>query len=72
MVKKARLVAVAGEKRSPMFPDVPTFKEKGVDLVASPWYALFAPPGTPPDVIQKLARAESNQPAFDRGTNLFC
>jgi tripartite-type tricarboxylate transporter receptor subunit TctC len=55
--KKARLVAVAGEKRSPMFPDVPTFKEQGVDLVASPWYALFAPAGTPPDVIQKLARA---------------
>jgi tripartite-type tricarboxylate transporter receptor subunit TctC len=55
--KKARLVAVAGEKRSPMFPDVPTFREQGVDLVASPWYALFAPAGTPPDVIQKLARA---------------
>ncbi len=55
--KKARLIAVAGEKRSPMFPDVPTFKEQGVDLVASPWYALFAPAGTPPDVIQKLARA---------------
>ncbi len=55
--KKARLVAVAGEKRSPMFPDVPTFKEQGVDLVASPWYAMFAPAGTPPDVIQKLARA---------------
>ncbi len=55
--KKARLIAVAGEKRSPMFPDVPTFREQGVDLVASPWYALFAPAGTPPDVIQKLARA---------------
>jgi tripartite-type tricarboxylate transporter receptor subunit TctC len=55
--KKARLIAVAGEKRSAMFPDVPTFKEQGVDLVASPWYALFAPAGTPPDVIQKLARA---------------
>jgi tripartite-type tricarboxylate transporter receptor subunit TctC len=55
--KKARLVAVAGEKRSPMFPDVPTFREQGVDLVASPWYALFAPAGTPADTIQKLAKA---------------
>ena len=55
--KKARLIAVAGDKRSPTFPDVPTFKEQGVDLVASPWYALFAPSGTPSDVIQKLSKA---------------
>ena len=55
--KKARLIAVAGEKRSPTFPDVPTFREQGVDLVASPWYALFAPAGTPADVIQRLAKA---------------
>lgn len=55
--KKAKLIAVAGEKRSAMFPDVPTFREQGVDLVAAPWYALFAPAGTPSDVIQKLSRA---------------
>ncbi len=55
--KKARLIAVAGEKRSATFPDVPTFREQGVDLVALPWYALFAPAGTPPEVIQRLAKA---------------
>jgi len=55
--KKAKLIAVAGEKRSIRFPDVPTFKEQGFDLVASPWYALFAPAGTPPAVIQQLAKA---------------
>jgi len=52
-----RVLATAGDKRSPTFPDVPTFKEQGVDLVASPWYALFAPSGTPSDVIQKLSKA---------------
>lgn len=55
--KKAKLIAVAGEKRSLQFPDVPTFREQGVDLVATPWYALFAPAGTPADTIQKLAKA---------------
>ena len=55
--KKARLIAVAGEKRSIRFPDVPTFKEQGFDLVASPWYAMFAPAGTPNAVIQNLAKA---------------
>ena len=58
--KKAKLIAVAGEKRSIRFPDVPTFKEQGFDLVASPWYALFAPAGTPPAVIQALSKAAVN------------
>ncbi|MBU0589550.1 MAG: ABC transporter substrate-binding protein [Gammaproteobacteria bacterium] len=54
---KARLLAVAGEKRSPKFPNVPTFREQGYDLVASPWYALFTTAGTPPAVVQRLAKA---------------
>jgi tripartite-type tricarboxylate transporter receptor subunit TctC len=55
--KKAKLIAVAGEKRSIRFPDVPTFKEQGYDLVALPWYALFAPAGTPNAIIDNLAKA---------------
>jgi tripartite-type tricarboxylate transporter receptor subunit TctC len=54
---KATLLAVAGEKRSPQFPKVPTFREQGYDLVATPWYALFAPAGTPSAAVQRLAQA---------------
>ena len=54
---KARLLAVSGEKRAAAFPDVPTFKESGYDLVALPWYAMFAPAGTPKAVIDKTAQA---------------
>ena len=54
---KARLLAVAGEQRDPAFPDVPTFKQLGFDLVAQPWYALFAPAGTPAASIDRLAKA---------------
>lgn len=54
---KATLLAVAGEKRSPQFPNVPTFREQGYDLVATPWYGLFAPAGTPPVVVQRIAKA---------------
>ncbi len=54
---KATLLAVAGEKRSPQFPNVPTFREQGYDLVATPWYGLFAPAGTPPAVVQRIAKA---------------
>jgi len=52
---RVRLLAVFGEERSPVFPDVPTLKEAGVAGVdASVWYALFAPAATPAAVVQKL------------------
>ena len=64
---RARLLAVAGDQRDLAFPEVPTFKEQGYDLVAKPWYALFAPAGTPPAVIERLsqaARAAVTDPAL--------
>ena len=54
---RARLLAVASDRRDPAFPDVPTFRELGFDLVAKPWYAMFAPAGTPPAVVDRLSRA---------------
>lgn len=54
---RARLLAVAGDTRSPRFPNVPTFREQGFDLVATPWYALFTVAGTPEAVVNRLARA---------------
>jgi tripartite-type tricarboxylate transporter receptor subunit TctC len=54
---RARLLAVAGDRRDPAYPDVPTFRESGFDLVAKPWYAMFAPAGTPPAALERLSRA---------------
>ena len=54
---RARLLAVSGEKRAAAFPDVPTFRESGYDLVALPWYAMFAPAGTPQAEVDKTAQA---------------
>jgi tripartite-type tricarboxylate transporter receptor subunit TctC len=54
---RARLLAVAGDQRDPAFGDVPTFKELGYDLVAKPWYAMFAPAGTPPAALARLSAA---------------
>jgi len=54
---RARLLAVAGEARDPAFPAVPTFREQGFNLVALPWYGLFAPAGTPPAVLDRLSKA---------------
>ncbi|MDB5826853.1 MAG: uncharacterized protein JWQ73_1073 [Variovorax sp.] len=40
---KLRVLAVSGDRRSPTLPDVPTFKEAGLDLSASGWNVLYAP-----------------------------
>ncbi|MCL4423903.1 MAG: tripartite tricarboxylate transporter substrate binding protein [Firmicutes bacterium] len=52
-----RLLGVSTEKRSPYFPDVPTFKEKGYDVVEMLWRGLMAKKGTPQEVIDRLNQA---------------
>jgi tripartite-type tricarboxylate transporter receptor subunit TctC len=55
---KLRALAVAGPKRSPLLPDVPTLKEAGVDGVeVQQWYGFFAPAKTPKPVIDLLNKA---------------
>jgi tripartite-type tricarboxylate transporter receptor subunit TctC len=50
-----RMIAVMGNERSDAFPDVPTMKEQGYpDFVVETWYGLFAPAGTPQEVLLKL------------------
>ena len=49
-----RALAVTAERRQVAMPNVPTFKEQGVDLVASEWYVLLAPARTPRPIIDKL------------------
>jgi tripartite-type tricarboxylate transporter receptor subunit TctC len=52
---KARIVAVSGNKRLPALPDVPTFAEAGVkDYGILNFNGLWAPKGTPREVIAKL------------------
>ncbi|MDQ0138549.1 Bug family tripartite tricarboxylate transporter substrate binding protein [Cupriavidus necator] len=50
-----RLLALTGAERSPALPDVPTFKELGVDVVVTQWYGLVAPAGTPAPVLKTLS-----------------
>jgi tripartite-type tricarboxylate transporter receptor subunit TctC len=55
---KARILAVATDKRLDMLPDVPTLIELGMaDLVSDSWNAISAPPKTPKPIINKLNRA---------------
>ena len=52
---KVRLLAVAMEKRHPKFPDVPTFKELGFDLVSGAYRGIAVPKSTPDSVRKQLS-----------------
>ena len=52
---KVRVLGVASPQRSALMPDVPTIAEQGLPgYEAYSWAALFAPAGTPPDVVAKI------------------
>ena len=52
---KVRMLAVAMEKRHPKFPDVPTFKELGFDLVSGAYRGIAVPKSTPEPIRVKLS-----------------
>ncbi len=54
---KLRMLAIAGARRHPEIPDVPTTAEAGFpSVVMEQWFGLFAPAGTPDPVVRRLNR----------------
>ena len=59
-IQSGKLLAlgVTSARRSSALPDVPTIAEAGISgYEVSPWFAVFAPAGTPADVVAKLNKA---------------
>ncbi|TPG52384.1 tripartite tricarboxylate transporter substrate binding protein [Roseomonas nepalensis] len=55
-----RAILVTGANRSPAFPDVATSAEQGLnDFTFTAWIGLFAPKGTPDDIIRKVYAAQN-------------
>ncbi len=52
---KVRALAVAMDQRHPLLPDVPTFKELGVDWVDGAWRGIGVPKSTPPEARKRLS-----------------
>ena len=59
---KIKLLAVSGEQRSPLVPDVPTLKEAGINLSSTTSTGLFGPAKMAPDLVARLHAAV--QPIF--------
>ncbi|MBI2224757.1 MAG: tripartite tricarboxylate transporter substrate binding protein [Betaproteobacteria bacterium] len=52
---KVRVLAISSDRRLEDFPDVPTYKERGWDVVRYQWRGIMARAGTPKPVIDRLA-----------------
>jgi len=69
---KLRALAVLSPQRSPLLPDVPTYRELGFEAMSEGgWFGLVAPAGTPAPVVEKLmasAHQAMQDPAFKQRT----
>lgn len=66
---KMRVLAIADEKRltAPMYAQIPTFRERGMDVVCNVWQGIAVPKGVPADVKAKLSdgiRTMVSDPAY--------
>jgi tripartite-type tricarboxylate transporter receptor subunit TctC len=52
-----KAIALASDRRFELLPDVPTFKEGGLDYRTGTWFGLLAPARTPPEIVGALSRA---------------
>jgi tripartite-type tricarboxylate transporter receptor subunit TctC len=52
---KLRALAISGARRSPEYPDLPTFAEAGLPQYdTNAWYSMHAPAGTPREIVRRL------------------
>ena len=53
---QVKAIAIASDRRLPLLPDVPTFKESGLDYRTGTWFGLLAPAKTPAGIVATLHR----------------
>jgi tripartite-type tricarboxylate transporter receptor subunit TctC len=55
---KVKILAISDKRRSPLIPEIPTTAEAGLPgLISTSWFALAAPPKTPPALASDIAKA---------------
>ena len=64
---RVRAIAVTGDRRMPAIPDVPTLEQAGLPGVSiTGWHGIFAPAGTPPELLARLEAASRQAAASPR------
>jgi tripartite-type tricarboxylate transporter receptor subunit TctC len=54
---KLRVIATSDSERFAELPDVPTFKESGIDIVGRGWFAVYGPAHMPPATVERLNKS---------------
>lgn len=52
-----KIIAQSSAKRAPTLQDIPTIRESGYNVVLEAWYAVFAPPNMPADLVTQINAA---------------
>ncbi|NYT80016.1 tripartite tricarboxylate transporter substrate binding protein [Alcaligenaceae bacterium] len=69
---KLKALAITTKTRSSVLPDLPTVAESGMEgYELTPWFATFAPAGTPPEIIAKLNQSMLKAMETDRVKQIF-
>ena len=53
-VGRIRILATSDQQRSPLLPEIPTFREEGYAIQGTSWYAMYAPAKTPAETVSRL------------------
>lgn len=51
-----RPLGMPGAQRSALFPEIPTFKEQGIDIAGGSWFGISAPSGVPAAIVERVNR----------------
>jgi tripartite-type tricarboxylate transporter receptor subunit TctC len=51
---KIKMLGVVSAERNPAYPEIPTMREQGLNMVVGSWQGVFVPTGTPKPVVDKL------------------
>lgn len=54
---KVRILAVTGDRRAKVLPDIPTLREMGIDVLADAFLGLYGPPKMPAEVVTRISNA---------------
>jgi tripartite-type tricarboxylate transporter receptor subunit TctC len=53
---RIRMLGVVSAERNPAYPEIPTMREQGLNMVVGSWQGVFVPTGTPKPVVDRLFR----------------
>jgi tripartite-type tricarboxylate transporter receptor subunit TctC len=56
---RVRMLGVISPERNPAYPEVPTMREQGLDMVVGSWQGIFLPKGTPQPIVNRMFKVST-------------